>query len=79
MTTPEKVFPQFKLGAMIFFLGLVVIYSSSQLLHPSIVQEVITLIGLILIGWGFLLSMWSQVRMLTGRILRFFAEDQIRK
>jgi hypothetical protein len=69
---PEKIFPRFKLGAVIFFTGLVVIYGGYQLLQPSLAQEIITLIGLILIGVGFLLSLLVQVRMLIGRFLRFF-------
>lgn len=76
VTAPEKVFPRFKLGAMIFFLGLVVIYSGHQLFTPSLAQEVVTLIGLCLIGLGFLIAMMSQVRMLIGRILRFFFEKK---
>ncbi len=75
ITPPEKVFPRFKLGAMIFFLGLVTIYSGSQLLQPSLLQEIITLLGLILIGIGFLVALMAQVRMLIGRILRFFFEE----
>ena len=72
IAAPEKVFPRFKLGAMIFFLGLVVIYSGYQLLTHSLAQEIITLAGLCLIGLGFIIAMMSQVRMLIGRILRFF-------
>lgn len=72
---PEKVFPHFKLGAVIFFLGLVIIYGAYQLLLPSLVQELVTLLGLILIGGGFMLAMLTQVRMLIGRILRFFFEE----
>lgn len=75
ITPPEQVFPRFKLGAVIFFWGLIVIYGASQLLSPSLAQELTTLAGLLLIGAGFLISMMSQVRMLIGRILRFFFED----
>ena len=75
ITPPEKVFPQFKLGAVIFFVGLVIIYSGSQLLAHSLTQEVVTLIGLGLIAIGFLIAMMSQIRMLIGRLLRFFFED----
>ncbi len=75
ITPPEQVFPRFKLGAMIFFLGLVIIYSGSQLLEPSLLQEIMTLIGLTTIGLGFLIAMMAQVRMLIGRILRFFFEN----
>lgn len=74
ITPPEQVFPRFKLGAMIFFCGLVVIYGASQLLTPSLSQEIVTLCGLLLIGAGFFLSLMSQVRMVIGRVLRFFFE-----
>ncbi len=72
MTPPEQIFPRFKLGAMIFLLGLVVIYCGTQLLPPSIIQEINTLVGLLLIAIGFLMSLMAQVRMLIGRILRIF-------
>jgi hypothetical protein len=72
MTPPEQIFPRFKLGAMIFLLGLVVIYCGTQLLPPSLIQEINTLVGLLLIAIGFLMSLMAQVRMLIGRILRIF-------
>jgi hypothetical protein len=72
MTPPELIFPRFKLGAMIFLLGLVVIYCGTQLLSPSLLQEINTLIGLLLIAMGFFMSLMAQVRMLIGRILRIF-------
>jgi hypothetical protein len=71
---PEKIFPQFKLGAVVFLLGLILIYGGHQLLEPSIQQELITLVGLITIGIGFTVAMMAQIRMLIGRILRFFNE-----
>ncbi len=72
LTPPEEIFPRFKLGAVIFFWGLIVIYAGSQLLSPSLEQEIVTLCGVVLIGVGFLLALMAQVRMLIGRILRFF-------
>ncbi|MFT6389565.1 MAG: hypothetical protein ACJAUP_002958 [Cellvibrionaceae bacterium] len=72
---PEKIFPQFKLGAVIFFMGLVIMYGANQLLVPSLAQEIVTLVGLLLIGGGFILALMTQIRMLVGRILRFFFED----
>ncbi len=71
---PEQVFPQFKVGAMLFFLGMVVIYGGQQLLAPSLEQEITTLIGLLLLGGGFLWAMLAQVRMLIGRLLKCFFE-----
>lgn len=65
----DQLFKLFKLGAMLFFLGLVIIYSSYQLLQPSIAQEILTLLGLCCIGGGFLLAMLTQIRMLIGRLI----------
>ena len=74
ITPPEKIFPRFKLGAAIFLFGLIVIYAGHQLLQPSLAQELMTLLGLVLIGGGFLYAMLVQVRMLIGRFLRFFTK-----
>jgi hypothetical protein len=72
----EQIFPHFKLGVVIFFWGLVIIYSANQLLKPSLSQEVVTLIGLLLIGGGFLYSMVAQVRMLIGRFVIEFSKKK---
>ena len=74
MTPASQVFPHFKLGVVIFFWGLIVIYTGSQLLSPSIVQELVVLLGLLLIGVGFLIAITAQIRMLAGRVLRFFIQ-----
>ncbi len=74
VTPPEEVFPQFKLGASLFLVGLVVIYGGYRLLQPSLAQEITTLVGLMIICGGFLTAMMAQVRMLIGRLLRFFFE-----
>jgi antibiotic biosynthesis monooxygenase (ABM) superfamily enzyme len=70
----EEVFPRFKLGVVIFFWGLVLMYSANQLLEPSLSQEIVTLIGLLLIGGGFLYAMAAQVRMLIGRFVKEFSK-----
>jgi len=68
-TSTYVLFQRFKLGAMIFFLGLVIIYGGYQLLEHSLLQEIVFLIGISLIGGGFLLAMLAQVRMLIGRLI----------
>lgn len=73
-TPPEQLFPRFKLGASLFLVGLVIIYGGNQLLNPSLQQEITTLIGIILIGIGFLTAMMVQIRMVIGRIVKFFME-----
>ena len=69
-----KVFPRFKMGVVIFFWGLVIIYSANQLLEPSLAQEIATLAGLLLIAGGFLYAMAAQVRMLIGRFVIQFSK-----
>ena len=71
-TSTKILFQQFKLGAMIFFLGLVFIYGGYQLLEYSLTQEIVFLIGLSLIGGGFFLAMLAQIRMLIGRLIHIF-------
>lgn len=69
-------FKQFKLGAMLFFLGFVLIYMANTLYQPSLRQELFFLIGLIIGGLGFLIAMLAQVRMLISRMVLFFLSDQ---
>ncbi len=72
----RQVFQQFKLGSMLFFLGLVVIYSAHNLLSESLTQEIIVLLGLGILGLGFLIAMMAQVRSIIGRFLNFFNDDK---
>lgn len=68
----ETSFKQFRLGVSVFFIGMVAVYGAHQLLGPSLQQELVTLIGLLLIGSGFLIAMLAQVRMVISRLLAFF-------
>ena len=72
-TTLDQSFKQFRLGAMVFFLGMVIIYIANQLWKPSLSQEIMTLIGLALVIAGFILAIVAQIRFLIGRILTFFS------
>ena len=65
-------FAQFKLGAMVFFFGLVLVYMAQQLLQPSLRQELFMLLGLGLAGVGFIIAMAAHVRMLISRLTAFF-------
>ncbi|MFT6103214.1 MAG: hypothetical protein ACJAZJ_000083 [Candidatus Endobugula sp.] len=71
----EEVFPHFRMGASIFLCGLVIIYAGSQLLLPSLAQEIVVLVGLIVIGIGLIMAMLAQIRMLIGRVLSFFTSE----
>lgn len=67
-------FAQFRLGAMVFFLGGVLIYGASQM-PGSLRQELLLLAGLVIGGGGFIIAMLAQVRMLISRLLHFFSEE----
>ncbi|MAZ88521.1 MAG: hypothetical protein CL693_12840 [Cellvibrionaceae bacterium] len=67
-------FKQFRLGAMLFFLGGVLIYIANSQIAPSAKQEAMVLAGMIIGGIGFLWAMLAQMRMLISRIVQFFQE-----
>lgn len=64
-------FKQFRLGGVIFFAGLVIIYAASQLFEPSLTQELVTLVGLLVVGLGFIIAILAQIRMMLGRFMKF--------
>ena len=68
----SHIFKQFKLGAMTFFLGMVIVYSSLKSMPDSWQQELVLLTGLIAVGVGFLIAMLAQTRMLIARLIQFF-------
>ncbi|HEY7883591.1 MAG TPA: hypothetical protein VIC08_01445, partial [Cellvibrionaceae bacterium] len=59
-------------GAVLFFIGLVIIYAGSQSLPPSLAQELVTLLGLAVLGVGFVIAILAQIRMLISRLVRFW-------
>jgi hypothetical protein len=72
----SQAFAQFKLGAMLFFFGLVLVYMSQQLQEASLRQELFTLTGLVLAGLGFTTAMAAHLRMLISRLWAFFNTDK---
>ncbi|MBB3167830.1 hypothetical protein [Simiduia aestuariiviva] len=71
----SQAFAQFKLGAMVFFVGMVLVYMAQQLIDPSLRQEAFTLAGLLLAGLGFIMAMGAHLRMLISRLWHFFRPD----
>ncbi|MBU3069533.1 hypothetical protein KOI40_06845 [Aestuariicella sp. G3-2] len=67
-------FKQFKLGAMLFFFGGMLIYASAAAMTASALQEVVLLAGLFIGGFGFLIAMMAQVRMMISRLVKFFSD-----
>jgi hypothetical protein len=77
MTTPfEVLFKRFRLGVSLFFCGLVAIYGASQLMAPSLQQELVVLLGLVVGGVGFIIAMSAQLRMTVSRIWHFFNDKK---
>jgi hypothetical protein len=73
-TAPLEVsFRQFRLGLSLFFCGLVILYGASQLMEPSVQQELVVLVALVVGGLGFILAMMAQVRMIISRLWHFFS------
>lgn len=68
----ETIFKQFRLGLSLFFCGMVVVYGSHQALAPSLHQEVMVLVGLVVVGIGFIMAMLAQIRLIISRFLLFF-------
>jgi hypothetical protein len=70
--TMEVSFKQFRLGLSLFFCGLVAIYGAGQLLTPSLQQELVVLVGLMIGGAGFVIALLGQIRMMVSRFWHFF-------
>lgn len=70
----KQVFKTFRLGLALFFVGLVIVYMAYQTMPESLLQEVVMLIGLLVLGIGFLMGMLAQIRMLIIRIMGFIKE-----
>lgn len=71
----EVIFKQFRLGVILFGMGLACIFVANTSLPSSITQELGVLIGLIILGMGFVVAMLAQVRLLISRILQFIWRD----
>lgn len=65
-------FRRFRLGLSIFFTGMVFLYASNQLLEPSLKQEIVSLICIIILSAGFILAIVSETRFVLTRIIQFF-------
>jgi flagellar biosynthesis protein FliR len=70
----KQVFKTFRLGLALFFVGLVIVYMAYQTMPESLLQEVVMLIGLLVLGIGFLMGMLAQIRMLIIRIVGFIKD-----
>lgn len=69
----ETVFQQFRLGAAIFFTGMVGVYFGYTL-PSSWQQEILLAASLLVVGIGFLLAMLAHIRMIIIRVIHFIKD-----
>jgi len=67
------VFKQFRLGASIFFTGMVAVYAGHKL-PSSWPQEITLALGLICVAVGFIIAMMAHIRMLIIRVINFIKD-----
>ena len=74
-TKQMHVFKQFRDGAIYFSVGLLTIYLANSTLAPSVSQEIIVLLGLVLTFIGFVMAMLAQIKLIASRLYHFFFND----
>lgn len=68
-------FRQFRNGAIYFAVGLATVLFANAYMPPSVQQEWLVLGGLVLGGYGFVLAMMAQMRLMISRLVQFFRDD----
>ena len=69
----DIVFKQFRLGAALFFAGMVGVYAGYHM-ESSWTQEIILAGSLVVVAVGFLLAMLAHIRMVIIRIINFIKD-----
>lgn len=72
----RKILKLFALGALLFFIGLGFIQWADKLIAPSLEQEAHMLLGVIISGSGFLLSMLAQCLLIIFRFRKMGKKPQ---
>lgn len=63
----RKILKLYALGALLFFVGIGFIQSADKFMEPSVQQEGYVLLGVIVCGAGFFMSMFSQCLLIAYR------------
>lgn len=69
-----RVFYVFRGGLIYFFVGLMTIYLAGQSMVPSLEQDLVVLLGLLLMAVGFVIAMMAHMRLIIGRFVQFFSK-----
>ena len=68
----DHYFRRFRLGVSLFFVGFVILYAVEQLLSPSLTQEVLAGLAVLLIALGFGLAVVAEILFIGYRVWQFF-------
>lgn len=71
----EVSFRQFRAGLIYFATGFGAVLMANAYMESSLQQELIVLGGMVLGGYGFVLALIGQSRLLVGRLLRFWYKN----
>lgn len=61
-------------GAGIFAFGVIFIISAENMPEPSLRQELLALLGTLIVGTGFFIVIGAQLNLLVKRFSKFFKE-----
>lgn len=67
-----QIFKTLRTGFIVFFSGLVTLYIANTNIAPSLRQEILTLLGILACGIGFLVAITAYIRLVISRIVIFF-------
>lgn len=73
-TSQLALFKHFRNGLIYFSVGGICIYLANSSMQASLQQELVTLFGLLLCGFGFLYAMLSYLRIVVSRMAIFFTK-----
>ncbi|MGH1462968.1 MAG: hypothetical protein ACRBB6_13140 [Neptuniibacter sp.] len=73
---PQKNLLLLGIGFVIFFAGLLLLGVTEYLLKSSLSQEILALVGLIIMGVGIILAATGYLSLSVLRVLRFMLKDK---
>lgn len=69
----DRFIRRFRLGVSLFFVGFVVLYAIDQLMEPSIFQEALAMMALVVVAGGLSLALGAELVFIFQRVIGFFS------
>ncbi|WP_286236932.1 hypothetical protein [Neptuniibacter halophilus] len=73
---PRRNLAMLGIGFVVFFIGLILLGSAEFLLKSSVSQELLALLGLIILCAGLILAAIGYISLSILRIIRFISDDK---